>query len=101
MSTENLFPFNEPKSDITRLVSSTECSKILDDKLIKLDKRGRKSHTNIPVDDQYFNVYYHLTKTEIVCECGIKILTKSMARHLNRKIHQKKLKKLQKLQNVD
>ena len=87
MSTENLFP------------------KILDDRdviaLIKLEKRGRKSHTNIPVDDQYFNVYYHLTKTEIVCECGMKILTKSMTRHLNRKIHQKKLKKLQKLQNVD
>ena len=52
MSTENLFPFNEP--DVIAL--------------IKLEKRGRKSHTNIPVDDQYFNVYYHFTKTEIVCE---------------------------------
>ena len=52
MSTENLFPFNEPKSDITHLVSSSECSKILDDKLIKLAKRGRISQTIIPVDDQ-------------------------------------------------
>jgi len=80
---------------------STECSKILDDKLIKFEKRGRKSRTNIPVDDQYFNVYYHLTRTEIVCECGMKILTKSMTRHLNRKIHQKKLQKFQKLQKTE
>jgi hypothetical protein len=57
----------------------------------ELKKRGRKSETLIPTDDQYFNAYYHQTKKDVTCECGMTVLSRCMLRHLKRKIHFKRL----------
>ena len=59
----------------------------------EIKKRGRKSETLIPINDQYFNAYYHQTKKEVVCECGMKVLSKRMLRHLKRKIHFKRIER--------
>ena len=58
-----------------------------------LKKRGRKSETMIPTNDQYFNAYYHQTKKEVVCECGMTVLSKCLLRHLKRKIHFKRIER--------
>ena len=62
--------------------------------IIKKENRGRKSERQIPMDDQYFNAYYHLTKKEVDCQCGMKVLSKCMLRHLKRKLHAKRFVRL-------
>lgn len=48
---------------------------------------GRPRKLNIPIDKEYNNVYYHTTKKEIKCECGMVVLSRCLNRHLKRNIH--------------
>ena len=57
---------------------------------------GRPKVNELPMDKDYFKNYYHLTKKEVLCECGMMINTKVRCRHIKRKIHLSRLEEMAK-----
>ena len=37
---------------------------------VKKLAKGRPSQTKIRTDENYFKNYYHLTKIDLICDCG-------------------------------
>ena len=56
------------------------------DDTLKIDGRGRKSVLCLNRDN-YFNEYYHLTKKNVKCECGIVVVSVNLKRHKQTKSH--------------
>ena len=44
-------------------------------------------HFELKNDAEYFKKYYHLTKTDALCECGAIVNSKCLAKHMKRERH--------------
>ena len=92
----------EQNVNISETVPETDISKTE----IKLKRRGRYP---IPDDQkkpkekkprkrnntkEYNREYYHTSKTEVTCTCGMTMNKRCMNRHLKRRVHEENLKLL-------
>ena len=64
-------------------------------------KRGRKITANIKEDQEYYKKYYHLTKTDYICECGMIMNNHSRLKHLKTKTHARLIEKLELLKELN
>lgn len=58
-------------------------------------KKGRPTVNNVKEDKEYFKKYYHLTKADFTCECGMTMNNHSKNKHLKTQTHKRVIEKLE------